>query len=100
MYKAKSDADKGAKVTSGSSPSSDYDVATDPHLFLPAAGNRWGSVPDDAGYYGNYWSRSLDPDGSGYAYALDFSSGYVWGSDAYGRGVGFAVRPVVLPAAE
>lgn len=97
VYKAKTDADKGAKVTS---PSSDYDIATDPHLFLPAAGYRWGSELNYAGNDGNYWSRSLYPSYSYDAYYLYFRSGYVWGSNAYYRSRGFAVRPVVLPAAE
>ena len=100
VYKAKTDADKGAKVTSGSSPSSDYDVATDPHLFLPAAGLRWGSGLNGAGSYGYYWSRSLDPSNSRYAYALGFYSDDVWDGRAFSRDNGLAVRPVVQPAAE
>ena len=100
VYKAKTDADKGATVTSDSSPSSDYDVASDPHLFLPAAGYRYGSDLVDAGNDGNYWSRSLRPNGSDLAYGLYFISDYVWGSNADYRRFGFAVRPVVLPAAE
>ena len=97
VYKAKTDADKGATVTS---PSSDYDVATDPHLFLPAAGGRYGSVLNDAGLDGYYWSRSLYPNYSIIAYGLNFRSGYVRDSSADSRSHGFAVRPVVLPAAE
>ena len=99
VYKAKSDTDKGVKVYSDGTPSSDYNVATDPHLFLPAAGNRWGSGLNGAGSYGYYWSRSLYPGYSNCADDLHFGSGYVdWGiSYRYG---GFAVRPVVLPAAE
>ena len=100
VYKAKSDTDKGVKVTSGSSPSSDYDVATAPHIFLPAAGSRWGSEPRDAGLNGGCWARSLYPSDSESAYSLGFDSGDVWGSSAYYRSVGLAVRPVVLPAAE
>ena len=99
VYKAKTDTDKGAKVTSGSSPSPAYDVATDPHLFLPAAGYRQGSEPRDAGR-GYYWSRSLAPDDSKNAYNLHFRSGDVWGYCTSSRDCGFAVRPVVLPAAE
>ena len=100
VYKAKTDADKGAKVTSGSSPSSDYDVATDPHIFLPAEGYRWGSELGDASYFGNYWSRSLDPDYSDCACSLYFDSALFWVSRSLGRCCGLAVRPVVLPAAE
>ena len=83
VYKAKTDADKGAKVTSGSSPSSNYDVATDPHIFLPAAGYRRESEPSNAGLNGYYWSRSLDPFYSNSAYYLYFYSGNVW--DYYAR---------------
>ena len=100
VYKAKSDTDKGVKVYSDGTPSSDYDVATDPHLFLPAAGYRWGSVLYGAGGFGRYWSRSLSPADSNVAYYLYFSSDYVWGNRALNRDNGFAVRPVVLPAAE
>lgn len=95
VYKAKNDTDKGAEVTFGpfgSSPSSDYDVATDPHLFLPAA--------DFWGINGYYWSRSLDTFDSKNAYNLDFYSGGVLGYCTSSRDCGFAVRPVVLPAAE
>ena len=100
VYKAKTDTDKGAKVTSGSSPSSDYDVATDPHIFLPAERYRWGSELGDASYFGNYWSRSLDPDYSDCACSLYFDSALFWVSRYLDRCCGFAVRPVVLPAAE
>ena len=100
VYMAKTDADKGAKVTSGSSPSPAYDVATDPHLFLPAAGSRWGSELYNAGSYGFYWSRSLDPYDSHYACSLPFYSDDVCDDAASSRDYGFAVRPVVLPAAE
>ena len=72
VYKAKTDTDKGTKVTSGSSPSSDYDVATAPHIFLPAAGNRYGSGLLRAGSYGYYWSRSLNPSSSNGACSLYF----------------------------
>ncbi len=100
VYKAKSDTDKGAKVYSGRSPSSDYDVASDPHLFLPAAGGRYGSDLSFAGGNGFYWSRSLAPDGSDFACSLGFGSDDVWDFGAGRRSYGFAVRPVVLPAAE
>lgn len=100
VYKAKSDTDKGSKVYYGRSPSSDYDVATDPHLFLPAAGYRWGWELYDAGDLGDYWSRSLNPYNSVCACSLDFGSDYVLVGSAYDRRLGFAVRPVVLPAAE
>lgn len=100
VYKTETDTDKGVKVTSGSSPSSNYDVATDPHIFLPAAGYRRESEPSNAGLNGYYWSRSLDPKDSKNAYNLFFSSGGVLNDCASSRDCGFAVRLVVLPAAE
>ena len=100
VYKAKSDTDKGVKVYSDGTPSSDYDVATDPHLFLPAAGFRQGSELSDEGLKGYYWSRSLDLKASVNAYNLHFHSGGVLGYCTSSRDCGFAVRPVVLPAAE
>ena len=69
-------------------------------LFLPAAGNRWGSELNNAGNNGNYWSRSLNPNNSNNAYNLNFNSDNVWDNNANNRNNGFAVRPVVLPAAE
>ena len=44
-------------------------------IFLPAAGNRWGSVYSvgNAGSYGFYWSSSLSRYGD--AYSLNFNSG-------------------------
>ena len=100
VYKAKSDTDKGVKVYSDGTPSSDYNVATDPHLFLPAAGYRQGSEPSFAGSRAYYWSRSLELNDSANAYNLHFRSGDVWGYCTSSRDCGFAVRPVVLPAAE
>ena len=61
-------------------------------IFLPAAGNRYGSSLDSAGEYGYYWSSSVY-DGADNAFGLDFYSGY-HGVDWNGRGYGFSVRPV------
>ena len=98
VYKAKAEADKGAVVTSDGTPSSGYSVETDVHVFLPAAGYRYGSDLDYAGYYGLYWSRSLSEGYADYAYVLDFRSDYVdW--NYYARLSGQSVRPV-LPATE
>lgn len=63
-------------------------------LFLPAAGDRWGSELDGAGSGGDYWSRSLDTDGPSVAWRLYFYSGDC--SVDYGsRSRGFSVRPVL-----
>ncbi|MCQ2216345.1 MAG: hypothetical protein MJZ31_10580 [Bacteroidales bacterium] len=93
VYKAKKDGDKGVKVYSGNTPSSDYDVATDVHIFLPAAGLRWDAVLRSVGHLGYYWSRSLSTSNSSYAYYLYFYSDLVdwYSGDRY---FGFSVRPV------
>ena len=100
VYKAKTDTDKGVKVYSDGTPSSDYAVATAPHIFLPAAGYRQGSKLNNAGLNGYYWSRSLQLNVSANAHNLYFSSGEVLRNCTSSRDCGFAVRPVVLPAAE
>ncbi|MBR6279123.1 MAG: InlB B-repeat-containing protein [Bacteroidales bacterium] len=50
----------------------------DTHIFLPAAGSRNGSGVDGVGYYGYYWSSSLDTDNPNFAFFCYFNSG---GSD-------------------
>ena len=98
VYKAKADADKGAVVYSDGTPSSDYSVENDFHVFLPATGYRNGSGLYYAGSFGEYRSRSLYEGGADYAYALSFYSyGVDW--DYYARLSGQSVRPV-LPATE
>lgn len=62
-------------------------------IFLPAAGNRYGTNLGDSGSYGYYWSSSLNKGYSYYVYYLNFGSGYYdWYSS--GRYYGFTVRPV------
>lgn len=87
VYKAKNDSDKGVKVYSGRTPSADYDVASDAHIFLPAAGYRWNADLNFVGSGGNCWSRSLYANYPSRAYILSF------GSDGV-RVRGYSVRPV------
>ena len=62
-------------------------------LFLPAAGFRYGTILDNVGSNGYYWSSSLITDDPRSAYDLYFDSGYVgWSSS--GRDYGRSVRPV------
>ena len=64
-------------------------------IFLPAAGNRYGSSLNAAGSYGGYWSSA--PYGSYYvisACSLNFNSDGQ-GMGYYTRGRGLSVRPVV-----
>ena len=63
-------------------------------IFLPAAGFHDGSVLDEAGSRGHYWSSSLSASGSDYALSFRFSSS---GGIAYYsnfRYCGVPVRPV------
>ena len=62
-------------------------------IFFPAAGDRGGSLYNDAGSYGFYWSSSLDTANPNYAYYLDFNSSYA-GWYSYDRYYGRPVRPV------
>ena len=48
-------------------------------IFLPAAGNRYGTGLYDRGSSGYYWSATLDEDGNCAVYYLDFySGGNIW----------------------
>ena len=63
-------------------------------LFFPAAGSCYNGIVGDVGDEGDYWSRSLDTDGSRYAYSLylDIRDNY-WGGGS-DRCCGYTVRPV------
>jgi len=67
---------------------------TDKSIFLPAAGYRYGTYLGYVGFYGRYWSSSLDTSFSYCARFCWFYSGYVdpWSSSH--RDCGHAVRPV------
>ena len=63
-------------------------------LFLPAAGYYWPGQLIEVGSYGVCWSRTLRPDGSNYAYGLNFTpniAGWNYGNYRYG---GRSVRAV------
>ena len=74
----------GMKITSKSNGNS---------IFLPAAGYRSGTSLDYAGSLGYYWSRSLRPSYSDYAYYLYFDSSFIY-ADYGSRCCGRSVRPV------
>ena len=62
-------------------------------IFLPAAGNGDGTVLNNAGVIGYYWSSSLDPDFPSYAFCFFFHrSGYF--ADHGNRYIGYSVRPL------
>ena len=63
-------------------------------IFLPAAGWRYGTVTDDVGEHGNYWSSTLSSSVSYYARNLNFYVSGDYASDRGGRRYGQSVRPV------
>lgn len=92
VYKAKSYSDKGVKVYSGNSVSSNYSLS-DTHIFLPASGFRWSTGNSYVGAEGYYWSSTLSESNSYYGYYLKFGSETVdWAGD--NRCYGMAVRAV------
>ena len=68
---------------------SDHDV----YIFLPAAGNRFGTSLGDQGSYGYYWSSSLSTDYPSLAWRLYFYSDNAFMYN-YFRYYGFSVRAV------
>ncbi|MBR5166619.1 MAG: hypothetical protein IKW86_00960 [Salinivirgaceae bacterium] len=93
VYRAKADADKGAKVYEGDTPSASYSNS-DAHIFLPAAGYRYNSSLSYAGDLGNYWSSSLIENSPYFARYCYFDSDLVSPSNGLNRCCGFSVRPV------
>ena len=64
-------------------------------VFLPAAGYRNDTSLNNAGSWGNYWSRTLNTNNANNAYNLNFNSGNVnWNNN--NRYNGQSVRPVRL----
>ena len=93
VYKAKTSSDKGKKIYSSGTPSASYSLS-DAHIFLPAAGYRYGGDLNDAGSYGDGWSSSLGTGYPYYAWSVHFGSGHVRSSDDY-RYFGQSVRAVI-----
>ena len=62
-------------------------------IFLPAAGERYGSYVNNGGSYGYYWSATLESGNNDCAYFLSFHDGYYdWSSSFRYRGC--TIRPV------
>ena len=61
-------------------------------MFLPAAGNRYGTVVNGVGGLGDYWSSSAGDEGN--AFELYFDSDNVLPDYADYRGDGYSVRLV------
>ena len=92
VYKAKTSSDKGVKIYEDETPSSSYKLS-DAHIFLPAAGYRYGGDLYLAGSYGYYWSSSLYTDYPSTAWYVYFHSDRVNNSHG-GRSYGRSVRAV------
>ena len=96
VYRAKNDADKGAKVYKGNTPSASYSLS-DAHIFLPAAGGRGDEILHDAGLEGYYWFTSISTTNPSGASRLSIFSTGVDPRSGNGRFVGFSVRPIKRP---
>lgn len=96
VYGAKTDADKGAKVYEDDTPSVSYSLS-DAHIFLPAAGNRFGAGLYCADTVGGYWSASLKTSLPYSARILYLDSGTVLPGVNCDRCHGWPVRPIRRP---
>ena len=94
VYKAKTSSDKGVKIYEDETPSSSYSLS-DAHIFLPAAGYRYGGGLNLAGSIGYYWSSSLYTDYPLLAWIVGFGSGNVMSSGDVLRYYGQSVRAVI-----
>ena len=95
VYKAKATADKGKYSYNNPSLSATYSVASDTHIFLPAAGFRYDSYLRFGGSNGYYLSSSLNESNPDDARYLSFGSGGV-NAGEYRRYFGRSVRPVCV----
>ena len=65
-------------------------------IFLPAAGYRWNDALNTVGSYGRYWTSTVYPSDSNYAYYVSFYSGSIsWSKNNY-RYNGFSIRPIAI----
>ena len=74
-----------------------YSIATDEHIFLPAAGERYDNSFNGGSSWGCYWSASLCDSGPDYAQRLVFDLGWVDPEYDIDRYHGFSVRPIRRP---
>ena len=94
VYKALKESDKGVKIYDGKTTDVAYSPDMVAHIFLPAAG--WkdnDGKTSGAGFYGYYWSSSLDSDVLS-ARGFSFYSSSVFASYYFIRSYGRSVRPV------
>lgn len=63
-------------------------------IFMPMAGDRFGTEMRETGYTGYYWTGTLNTDNRFNAYRMNFTAaGAEW--DNYPRYIGHSVRPVI-----
>ena len=67
---------------------------TNKSIFLPAAGMYYDTSNNSTGYYGAYWTSSLDTSNPTSAWDLTFEESYHNIAPNYGRDCGRNVRPV------
>lgn len=100
VYKVKDARDKGGKTDNQNThvPFASYSIS-DPHIFLPIAGERSKSYLGSKGdgfvntTEGWYWSSTIYPSGPNWAYYLYFSAtGSRWST--YEREIGMTIRAV------
>ncbi len=94
FYKVSDAAHAGKSVPNGDEEINGYNYTNVPHIFLPAAGYRYGQSLSNGGYLGLYWSSSLGIGKPGSAYLLYFGSGNVNPQNGGYRYCGFSVRAV------
>ena len=104
VYKVKDDTHKGQMNTADISALYDYNYhpageaspakEADIHIFLPASGYASGTGVNLRGYYGYYWSSSLNASNSSYGHRLHFDSGNINPQLSGNRSSGFCVRSV------
>ena len=96
VYRAKSDADKGAIIKANGTPSESYSLP-DAHIFLPAAGHCFEGSLNEVNEYGYYWSASLFTHNPSGALSLYFESLDVFPEFDGPREDGYSIRPVKRP---
>ncbi|MCM8872755.1 MAG: hypothetical protein NDJ65_05690 [Paludibacteraceae bacterium] len=93
VYKAKSSSDMGKHVYKGQTPSSSYTLS-DAHIFLPAAGYRYGDGLAEVNGGGYYWSLSLYTEKPISAWSISFFYSEMAGY-SINRYFGHTVRAVI-----
>ncbi|MCM8872753.1 MAG: hypothetical protein NDJ65_05680 [Paludibacteraceae bacterium] len=95
VYKAKNSSDKGVKIYYEGTPSSSYKLS-DAHIFLPAAGERYGGGLDGGvGADGRYLSSSIYVGYPGLVWIVQCNSDYMDSNYGGHRDSGLSVRAVI-----